>query len=1096
LSFHLMKHSLNQLAVFAACSLLIASVAQHVHADEANANAAAEIFFEKRVRPVLAQHCFECHSADEAENGLRLDSLTGMLAGGERGPAIVLGKPKESLLVRAIGHGEKLQMPPEKKLPAAAIADLATWIKGGAKWPNSKPVTAVKITDKNEPNFTDEQKSFWSFQSPAKPPLPPVQDRDWAVSPIDRFLLARLEAAGLKPALEADARTLTRRATFDLIGLPPTPEEIEAFEQDSIRNPRSAFRNLVDRLLASPHYGERWGRRWLDVARYGDSNGLDENLAFANAFRYRDYVISAFNNDKPYDRFVVEQLAGDLMGDDDPTSLSDRITATGFLSLGAKMLAEDDPVKMQMDIIDEQVDTMGRAFMGLTFGCARCHDHKFDPIPTADYYSLAGIFKSTKTMENFKVVAVWHERKVDDPAATAQHVMAQEEAAAAQARIDKAAAKANDRILREARANASDYFRAAAQQLRLDEAASKLLVDGKPPATDAPHTIVREAETCERGNISRLNDGYGKGIGVIAGPAGKNTAEFDLLVEKSGWYMLVSRYAAAEARPTNFLVNGSVAIANAVGEVTGSWYPDTQKWFVEGAVWLDAGNVVVGLERANPIPHIDKLVFIPAPDGFKLARKDNLHSAFVQQWAEFLRKSKEEADSPLAAWHAVAAARPLSELKQGVATEVMAETGLSATPRSIDEVTNAFADTFTRADQATNPSPGLRSLKSVLDDEGPLRVPDQVETLYAEATRNEITQLRKVKAEAEKQKPAQHVVMAVSDSKPQDLKIHIRGSHLTLGRQVPRQFPAILAPARQPLPSGASGRLELARWMTRADHPLTARVMVNRIWQGHFGDALVRSPDNFGLLGQRPTHPQLLDWLAVRFVESGWSIKAMHREIMLSSAYRMSTRWNEKAAEVDPENRLWWRANRRRLEAEAVRDSILAVSGRLDRAMGGSMLPKKNREYVTSTANVNPDVYQSNRRSVYLPVVRSAIYEVLQAFDFPDPTVSSARRQSSTVAPQALFMMNSKIVADASRAMAERLLADGKLDDAGRARQAYRIALGRTATDSEVQSALSHVARYAAALQPHESDASKRRTKSWQSLCRAIIASNEFIFVE
>ncbi|MFP6611096.1 MAG: DUF1553 domain-containing protein [Pirellulales bacterium] len=1110
-----MNNSILQHLVWA----LLISSAGPLFAEEAPSNAAAEAFFEKRIRPLLARHCFECHAGDDVESGLRLDSLAGMLAGGERGPAIIAGKPKESLLVRAVNHGEQLQMPPKKKLAAAAIADLATWIQQGAKWPNAKPVTSPQPSNRIKAEFTDEQKTFWAFQTPVKPPLPNVRDSDRIATPVDHFILARLEAAGLKPAPPADPRTLIRRATFDLIGLPPTPDEIEAFEEESSRNPHSAFRNLIDRLLASPHYGERWGRRWLDVARYGDSNGLDENLAYANAFRYRDYVVDAFNKDKPYDRFVLEQLAGDLLDEDDPVSSAERITATGFLALGAKMLAEDDPTKMQMDIIDEQVDTMGRAFMALTLGCARCHDHKFDPFSIADYYSLAGIFKSTKTMENFKVVAVWHERTVGDPTVLAQRDAIQQAADEAQARIDELVANANRKILHAARTIAGDHFREATEQVRLLKHADSLLAGGKPPVARDSQTIVREAETCERGNVSRLTDGYGKGIGVIAGPSGKNTAEFDIQVKKSGWYFLLSRYAAAESRPTNILVNGAAVISGGVGKVTGSWYPDTQKWFVEGVVRLDAGKVVFGLERRAPIPHIDKFVFLPVPKSLATRKKPptgdasaqqkmTLSEPFVGQWSDYLRKSENDPNSPLTAWHAVLQGKPLTEIKPGAARDVLLELGLSATP-SADEATNAVANALGRAEKQwlqlrqNDPSakmleaPGLQALKELLyADNGPLRLPDTVESLYPEATREELEQQRKARAEVQEQVPTLPVVMAVSDAKAENLKIHIRGSHFTLGREVPRQFPVILAPNRTPLPSNASGRLQLARWMTSADHPLTARVMVNRIWQGHFGAALVRSPDNFGQLGERPTHPQLLDWLARRFVESGWSIKTMHRAIMLSSTYRMSSRWNRRADQLDPENRLWWRANRRRLEAEAIRDSILAVSGLFDRRAGGSLLGVENRKYVTSTANVSPDVYNTNRRSIYLPVVRSAIYEVLQAFDFPDPTVSNSRRQSSTVAPQALFMMNSKIVSDAARSMANSLLRDSDHGDTERVRRIYQLAFGRHPKDEEVKSALSHIARYETALQLQEADATARRSKAWASLCRAVIAASEFIFIE
>ncbi|MBC7852123.1 MAG: DUF1549 domain-containing protein, partial [Pirellulaceae bacterium] len=374
-----MKLWTSQLSLLLLLACALATRAESPTAEQAE-------FFEKKVRPLLVSKCFECHSDQNEESELRVDSLAELLAGGTRGPAIVPGKPAESLLMRAIGHGETLQMPPKKKLAAGEIVDLTKWIKDGAAWPgeSAKPPAAVAANSK-EMVFTAAQQNHWAFQGVKENLVPDVSNGAWCQSPIDQFLLARLEQTSLKPAGPAEKRVLLRRATFDLTGLPPTPEELRAFLADESPD---AFGQVVDRLLASPHYGEKYGRHWLDLARYADSNGLDENLAYANAFRYRDWVIAAFNKDKPYDRLVQEQLAGDLL----PGTEEERIegtAATGFLCIGAKMLAEDDPVKMQMDIIDEQVDTLGKVFLGLTLGCARCHDHKFDPLPTRDYYSLA-----------------------------------------------------------------------------------------------------------------------------------------------------------------------------------------------------------------------------------------------------------------------------------------------------------------------------------------------------------------------------------------------------------------------------------------------------------------------------------------------------------------------------------------------------------------------------------------------------------------------------------------------------------------------------------------------------------------------------------
>ena len=764
--------------------------------------------FEKKVRPLLAARCWQCHGPEKRKGGLRLDTAEAIGAGGDSGPAVVPGNPRESRLIAAIGYAGELKMPPKGKLSDAEVAELTEWVRAGAVWPGTDtPRSSSATQPAGGLLFSEEQKAFWAFQPPRDSVPPEVKATGWPTSPIDRFILKALEEKELAPAPSTDKRTLIRRATFDLTGLPPTPEEVDAFLYDQSAE---AFATVVDRLLASPHYGERWARHWLDLARYADSNGMDENVAYANAFRYRDYVIRAFNADKPYDQFVMEQIAGDQFPPDADEALNyDHLTATGFLVIGPKMLAEDDPVKMEMDIIDEQVDTVGRVFMGLTLGCARCHDHKFDPIPTADYYALAGIFKSTKSMQNHKVVAMWNERA-----------------------------------------------------LAPDEGRSRLEAHKK-------HVARLEAE------IKKL--------------AGKKTG--------SG---------------------------------------------------------------------------------------------------------------------------------------------------------------------------------------------------QTEAVRR----LRDELAELQKHAPPIAEVMSVEDQAITNLRIHVRGNHLTLGEEVPRSFPRIVAGENQPpLESSRSGRLELAAWLTGPSHPLTARVMVNRLWLWHFGEGLVGSPDNFGRLGEKPVNLDLLDWLSRRFVASGWSIKAMQRLIMLSSTYRMSTRFDPHAAQADPENRLHWRTSRRRLDAEAIRDAILAVSGELDLGMGGSVLTEKSHAYVNSTTKTGGAVYAVKRRSVYLPVIRSGLYDVFQAFDFADPSASNGKRIPTTVAPQALFMMNDQVVLKGSAAMAGRLLARPGLDDEGRARQAYLTAYGRPPTDKEFARACDYLRRFAATLESQGVGSEARPLRAWQALCQAIIAASEFIYL-
>jgi mono/diheme cytochrome c family protein len=996
-------------------------------------------FFEKRVRPLLATHCQKCHGAEKQENNLRVDSLAALIKGGDFGPAVVPGEPEKSLLVGAINHGEIVQMPPKTKLKANQIEDLTAWVKMGAPWPEAKvdPVPTTASTERR-PLFTEEQRSFWAFQVPMKHPLPDVKRVAWVQSPIDAFTLAGLEAKGLPPAPPADKRTLIRRATFDLLGLPPTVEEVDAYLAD--KSPE-AFARVVERLLASPHYGQRWGRHWLDVARYADSNGMDENVAHANAWRYRDYVIDSLNHDKPYDQFLREQIAGDLLPDPaDPALTAERLTATGFLVIGPKMLAEDDPQKMEMDIVDEQLDTVGRTFLGLTLGCARCHDHKFDPLPTADYYSLAAIFKSTKTMENFKVVAMWHERTIASAEQIAERNRLQGIAKARRGELDQRAKQAGDEFLAAERQKAEKYLAVATEFQR------QKTLELKPQMNEPPGgAIVIEAEKYDRGNAKRDFEAYGPKIGVIYN-AGElpNIAEYDFTIAETVGYQIELRYAAAESRPCELSLDGKLLKANAAGKVTGTWHPDTQAWSAECIVKLEAGKHTLKLKCAGPFPHFDKLALVPTklPDGEQivapkaieqLVAERELNLALLKQWVAFIEKRTE----------------PL-------------------TPEMLTQLT--------------------------ADPKGPFSLPKDAEQYYPAATQGELKQLRETTTVAEKAVPTLPTAMGASEGKIANLRVHLRGNYLTLDREVPRQFLRVIAGENQkPIDGSRSGRLELANWMTSPQQPLTSRVMVNRVWHWHFGNGLVRSPDNFGRLGETPDNPALLDYLAVQFVEQGWSLKALHRTILLSNTYQMSTAYNAAAAAIDPENRLHWRTDRRRLEAEALRDGVMAISGELDATQGGCMLGVANHAYVRSTASEKYDPYQAPRRSIYLPVARSSVYELFQAFDFADPSFANGQRGSTTVAPQALALMNSRLVEDHSRHWAAKLLAS-TAEDAGRLQTMYVQAYSRPPSEPELTRGLEFVRRIEAKLsEQKQPDATLR---AWQSLCRVVLASSEFVYVE
>lgn len=770
--------------------------------------------FETAVRPMLAEHCWRCHGPEKQWANLRLDSRAAMLRGGESGPAIVPGKPEESRLIRAIRHeGDVSPMPPEgTRLSARQIADVSRWVALGAPFPTAQ-VARERVRDPQH----------WSFHSPRKQNLPAVEHNTWPRNPVDRFILARLEAAGLTPAPPADKRTLIRRLTFDLWGLPPTPEQIDDFLAD---DRPEAYERLVDRLLASPAYGERWGRHWLDVVRYADSNGLDENVAHGNAWRYRDYVVASWNADKPYDRFLTEQLAGDLLPAVDDSQRRELLIATGFLAIGPKVLAEVDEAKMEMDIIDEQLDTLGRSVLALTLGCARCHDHKFDPLDTADYYGLAGIFKSTRTMEHFKKVARWYENVLPSPETTA----------------------------------------------------------------------------------------------------------------------LQAEYAARQAS--------------------------------------------------------------------------------LQQ---------------------------------------------------------ALAGLLEQADQ---------QLRASLPADQPW--PENRESLYPPETQSAVKKLREELAQLQKNPPELPSAMGVTEGTITDVAIHIRGDPLKLGAVVLRRVPAVFQGPDAPVFSAeTSGRRELADWLTDPRHPLTSRVLVNRVWRWHFGRGLVPSVDNFGSLGEPPTHPELLDWLACEFVESGWSLKALHRLLLTSATYQQTsaiTPETERSFAADPENRLYGRATVRRLEAEAFRDALLAVSGLLDDRQGGSLLQVKNRAYFFDHTSKDLTDYSSHRRSLYLPVVRNNVYDLFQLLDFPDPAVPNGDRATSTVAPQALLFLNSGFVLDCAEHFARRLL-HAEVDDVGRVHQMYRLAYGREARNEEVAQALELLQRVTT------DPSTEERLRAWTILCQVIVAANEFLYV-
>ena len=773
-------------------------------------------FFEKSIRPVLVKECYSCHAAtaEKIRGGLTLDSREGIRRGGDTGPAVVPGDLRQSLIVKALRHAQdNLKMPPKKKLGDDVVADFEKWIAMGAPDPREGTVKTARAEIDLE-----KGRQFWSFQPVEATQPPAVKDAAWSRSEIDRYLLSELEQKGLRPAPDADPRTLLRRVYFDLTGLPPTPEEVETFVREYAAKPQAAFARVVDELLALPTFGERWGRHWLDVARYAESSGRTINFAYPHAWRYRDYVIDAFNKDKPYDQFIREQLAGDLLTPRDDREKAEFLIATGFLAIGPKShdTSPRNREQFMMDLADEQVDVTFQAFQGLTVACARCHDHKFDPIPQKDYYAVAGIFRSTQTC--YGTIQVF-------------------------------------------------------------------LNNFPSPTLPLPRD----------------------------------------------------------------------------------------------------GGVTMHLEPLTP------------------ERRASLEKQIADTRSQ------------------------MSQIQMGQ---------------------NAFLQRIFMQSRITT----VQSQLNQYDSDG---TPKPVAVGVREGMR------------------------------PADSRLYLRGELSQPSETVRRGFPQVLT-AEQPNITRGSGRKELADWIASRDNPLTARVMANRIWLHLTGRGLVPTPDNFGASGQPASHPALLDHLAARFADEGWSVKKLIRSIVLSRAYQLSAQFDEKNFEADPDNVLLWRMPKRRLEAEAIRDTMLAVAGRLDLSPPKGSTVARNGE-----GNVGgffrrgpgggppaPETY----RTVYLSVVRDGLPEILTLFDFPDPSLILGERATTTVPAQSLYLMNNPFVIQQAEAMADRLLAD-KGDDSSRVKRAYQMCFARTPTATELKGAQQFLTEYS---QKQQSRA------TWTAFCQALFATAEF----
>jgi len=900
----------------------------------------ARRLFATRIQPVLEQKCYKCHSsaAKKLEGGLHLDSPGGLSRGGDSGPAVVPGKTADSLLVHALRY-DGLEMPPDGRLGPDVIADFERWIQMGAPWPEAPAETTGPPPPPQAYDFEQIRSTHWSLQPIRMPELPSVQSSEFVRTPIDRFVLAKLREAQLTPSRPADRRTLARRAYFNLTGLPPTFEQLESFVVDDSPD---AYERLIDRLLASPRYGERWGRHWLDVARYSDTKGQDykKERGFPFAYTYRDYVIRALNDDLPFDQFILQQLAADLLPTrDDPQTLA----ALGFLTL------RNPKVGTHLQI-DDQIDTIGRGLLGLTVACARCHDHKYDGIPTADYYSLYGVLASSEEPEEFPLIGA--------PAATAEYTEFQ---------------KKYDQLARER----EDYKNQRRQEL----------------------------------------------------------------------------FAHARSRVGDYLLELAAE---------------------RNKISADVAYVSLGA--------------------------DDLKPGLIKRWREYLKRTAQPDHPVFGPWHAMLGRSVLPERTSAshaapesqpdsrpspALNPLLSEALKRAAPQTPLELAKVYGDLLAavyRESQQPGPrQPGFDELLAVLTgDDSPTNVPQRELGRYLqrdhrdhlEGIENKINTLlirspaAPPRAMALCEKPNRH-----------NPAVFVRGNPSQLGERVPRQFLRLLTGEnRQPFRQG-SGRLELARAIASPDNPLTARVIANRVWMHHLGRPLVNTPDDFGARSDPPTHPALLDYLARRLIDSGWSLKQLHREIMLSGVYCQASIDRADARQIDPENRLLWRMNRQRLELEPLRDALLAVAGQLDETMYGQPVHLLRAPY-------------SRRRTIYGHVDRHELAAIFRTFDFPNPYQSTAQRPQTTVPQQTLFMLNAPLVIEQARAVAARPEIVHAANDEARIDALYRTVLARRATAEERSAAAAFLK---GAEQP---SGGGDKLSPWEQLSQVLLMTNEFVFVD
>ena len=934
-------------------------------------------FFEKKIRPVLVEHCYKCHSAGskKLKAGLRLDHRAGVLKGGDSGPSVVLGKPEQSRLIEAIGYDNvDLEMPPRGKLTGEQIADLNEWVKRGAPWPKE----SVAGGTQKEFNLAERKAKHWAWQPVNKQTPPKVKQSNWPASPIDHFILTKLETKGIKPASPASNRTFIRRAYFDLTGLPPSPQAITAFEQAAISNRQLAIENLIDGLLASPHFGERWGRHWLDLMRYAETFGHEFDFQNQEVWRYRDYVIRAFNDDVPYDRFVKEHIAGDQIK---PRFAKDggwneSRLATAWWWLGQHCHSPVDIRAYQAEIIDNQIDVIGKAFQGMTIACARCHDHKFDAISTRDFYALYGMIESG----SFSHGSVEGSSKFND----------------------------TQKALTEMKEALKKTFDAQLKPVAVLNAAA---------APKGYHLI------------SDIRSSHGKdwfADGVAWANALTKPGEFT--VETGG----------PRGVPAGWLHSGLMG-RKFQGTLRSQTFEITENHIHLLALGRDV--------RVNVVIDNFKIIQNPIYGGnTRTLNNDQPH------WVTF----------NVAMWKGHHCYLEIVDLSIGT------HNGKGLKPDGYAAVRELWV--------SANGKPPAGALPRLAN--------------LVPAKSEEETALLKKYQQLANAVPRPSVVPVMLEGTARNEKVFIRGGHGNLGPEVPRRFLTALVGEHPPMPAG-SGRITLANQIASTANPLTSRVYANRIWHHLLGRGIVPSTDNFGVLGEAPTHPELLDWLAQRLVENGWSTKKLIREIMLSRTYRMSSKPANATTETkDPANMLLHRMRVRRLEGEAIRDAILAVSGRLNKKMYGPPVAVHLTPFMEGRGRPRSGpVDGAGRRTIYQEVRRNFLSPMMLAFDQPFPLSTFGRRTSSNVPAQALILMNDPFVVEQSKLWAKRILS-ANANDPARIRTAYETAFGRPPNADEQKAATVFLQTQAKAhgeKQPAE--------KSWSDFCHVLFNVKEFVFL-